>query len=444
MWNFLLNHTPIFYFTQSLWRDEAFSVLLAQRPLLSFIGDITFEPPLYYILLHFWMKLFGTGETAIRSLSLLGFSLTVFVVIRWADKTFHKHWLSWFLPLFFFLNPELLYYAFEVRAYGWYMFFSVVSMYAYLERKAAIYIAATTLGLYTHTYMIFVPLVQVVHYLYIQRNVLFSKKRFSLLTDRMTRSFVLIGLLYAPWLIKVITELSKLKESWYFPVDARLIKSVLGNIFIGYEGTPWYLWPFTVVISMIILLASWHAIAVPRRRLRNAFFFLLLFVPLGMVIGVSFYKPLFVNRYVMPSTIAEIFLIVFAIENIRNIYIQRLTAAAALAFVVGFNLWYPGKYAKVDIRSAIFQINALAKPNDVILADGPLILFESIYYSKNSNVFWYNPQGSLFPWYVGDIIVSPDQIVRELPPYPTRAFIVHANGSYEESYNTPVENKYEN
>src|SRR3990167_1244681 len=151
MFNFLLQHTPLVYLTQSLWRDEVLSVLLAQRSPVTFI-NIALEPPLYYIFLHTWIKIFGNSEIAVRSLSLVGFSLATIVAIIWAAKLFKKHWLSWFLPLFFFLNPMLLYYAFEARAYGWYIFFTVASMYTYMERRWMWYIATTVLCLYTHTY----------------------------------------------------------------------------------------------------------------------------------------------------------------------------------------------------------------------------------------------------------------------------------------------------
>ncbi|MFZ5845548.1 MAG: hypothetical protein ACOY0S_03720, partial [Patescibacteria group bacterium] len=118
MMQWLLTHTPLLYLTQSLWRDEAFSILTAQKPLGEIVGKLGLEPPLYYVLLHFWLKLFGTSEIASRSLSLVGLGLTTFIVIVWAEKLFKKHWLTWFLPLFFFFNPMLLYYGFEVRSYA--------------------------------------------------------------------------------------------------------------------------------------------------------------------------------------------------------------------------------------------------------------------------------------------------------------------------------------
>ncbi len=64
---------------QSLWYDEGFSVHLAQMPLREATAwtarDVA--PPLYYYLLHLWVRLFGTGEAAVRSLSALVGTLTI-------------------------------------------------------------------------------------------------------------------------------------------------------------------------------------------------------------------------------------------------------------------------------------------------------------------------------------------------------------------------------
>jgi uncharacterized membrane protein len=135
MINFLFTNTPLFYFVQSFWRDEAFSVLLAEHPLFVIFTKTTFEPPVYYTLLHFWIKIFGTSEIAVRSLSLLGFTLATIVIIEWSHKLFKSHWLSLFTPFFFFFNPMLLYYAFEARVYGWYIFFATLSLFAYDQKK---------------------------------------------------------------------------------------------------------------------------------------------------------------------------------------------------------------------------------------------------------------------------------------------------------------------
>jgi mannosyltransferase len=58
---------------QSMWVDEQFSVHAAQHPLQGFSSNLVrndVHPPLYYLLLHFWIKL-GTGDVWVRLLSLV-------------------------------------------------------------------------------------------------------------------------------------------------------------------------------------------------------------------------------------------------------------------------------------------------------------------------------------------------------------------------------------
>ncbi len=57
--------------SKSLWIDEAFSVWIARQSLseaLSWLVRIDQHPPLYYLLLHYWMTLFGDSEAVVRSL----------------------------------------------------------------------------------------------------------------------------------------------------------------------------------------------------------------------------------------------------------------------------------------------------------------------------------------------------------------------------------------
>src|SRR5262249_44391928 len=54
-----------------LWLDEALSVNVARLPLSDLHAALRHDgaPPLYYALLHFWIRAFGTGDLATRSLS---------------------------------------------------------------------------------------------------------------------------------------------------------------------------------------------------------------------------------------------------------------------------------------------------------------------------------------------------------------------------------------
>ena len=439
MVNWLLTHTPLLYFTQSLWRDEAFSALVAQRPITWIVQSVTFEPPVYYTLLHYWIRIFGTSEIALRSLSLVGFALATGIVIQWSEKLFRKSWLSVLLPLLFFFNPMLLYYAFEVRTYGWYIFFATLSMYAYLERRWRLYSVATILGFYTHSYFLIVPMVQVVHWLLTTVFPWIGWKKFSshAIRDPFFHASIINGLIIAPWLIRIAQVSSKLKDSWYFPVDFHLIRSVVGNMFLGYEGTPWYLWDYTAALSVALILLFAIAMRLKKNRRITLYFALSVFLPLAFVIGISFIKPLFVNRYLIPVAIAQVFLLAYATSAVGKRSTQYVLGVCLVLFSIGFNLWYPKEHQKVNIRRTLMEINTLARQGDVVLATSPLVLFESIYYSTNpSRVYLYNPSGSPFPWYVGDTIFDKNKVAVDLPPYPIQAFLVHEDGSYDVAYRT--------
>ena len=440
MLNFLFHHTPLLYLTQSFWRDEAFSVLLSERGLMSYFL-VTFEPPLYYIFLHYWMKVFGESEIAVRSLSLVGYMLACLLVIQWSERIFRHHWLSWIFPIFFFFNPMLLYYAFEARSYAWYVFFIILSLSSYLERKWGKFIISGILGFYTHIYMITVIMVEVLHYILSNKIKFRAFKVALLMRDRFMQSICCILFAIMPWLIKVCVDLARLNKSWYFPINIQVLRSVIGNIFVGFDGTPSSLWSITALLSLILCLFFFWAIRNRQRRNYIGLFFLTAFIPLMTTMGISLVKPVFVNRYVIASTVAEVFLVIFAIETIRNPVLQKISVVLALAFIVGFNIWYPDKHAKLDIRSSILEVNTLLTPQDYIYADSPLIFFDSIYYSKDrSRVFFYEPKGTSFPWYVGDYIVNNSQIVSELPQYPSRAFLIKEDGSYTISYQTNIIN----
>src|SRR3954454_3649689 len=60
-----------FFVRSDLWLDEALSVNIARLPLGQIPSALRHDgaPPLYYLLLHVWMRVFGTGDEAVRALS---------------------------------------------------------------------------------------------------------------------------------------------------------------------------------------------------------------------------------------------------------------------------------------------------------------------------------------------------------------------------------------
>jgi mannosyltransferase len=102
-----------------LWLDEALSVNIAKLPL----GDIPEalrhdgHPPLYYWLLHGWMKIFGDSATAVRSLSAI-FSLASLPLAMHLARRLDGHRAG--LPAVAVLgtSPFAIRYATEARMYS--------------------------------------------------------------------------------------------------------------------------------------------------------------------------------------------------------------------------------------------------------------------------------------------------------------------------------------
>lgn len=82
--------------SRSLWLDEALSWKLQSFPLglmLERTGEpTTTHPPLYFLMLHFWTRMLGDSETAMRSLSVIFGVATIpamFALIKSLDLVFH-------------------------------------------------------------------------------------------------------------------------------------------------------------------------------------------------------------------------------------------------------------------------------------------------------------------------------------------------------------------
>ena len=80
--------------SESIWLDEAFSVLVSKASPISIVkltATSETHPPLYYLLLHFWMLAFGQSEVALRSLSACFGILSIFLLYKVGCELFnHK------------------------------------------------------------------------------------------------------------------------------------------------------------------------------------------------------------------------------------------------------------------------------------------------------------------------------------------------------------------
>ncbi|HMD46059.1 MAG TPA: glycosyltransferase family 39 protein [Acidimicrobiales bacterium] len=115
----------------ALWLDEALTVDIARQPLSHLHALLRRDgaPPLYYVLLHFWIAVFGTSRLAVRSLS--GVLSVATLPIAWvAARRYAGRYAAWAVVVLLATAPFAVYYATESRMYALVMFLTACGFVA--------------------------------------------------------------------------------------------------------------------------------------------------------------------------------------------------------------------------------------------------------------------------------------------------------------------------
>ncbi len=152
-----------FWTPSALWLDETISVNIARLPVARIPGALSHDgaPPLYYLLLHYWMDVFGHGDFAVRALSgvISVGTLPAFWLAgrRLGGRT--VAWVTFFLAL---SSPFAINYATTTRMYSLMIllsllgFLAVSAAYEAPTPRRLLAVSAVTAGLlYTHYWGIY-------------------------------------------------------------------------------------------------------------------------------------------------------------------------------------------------------------------------------------------------------------------------------------------------
>ena len=122
---------------QSMWLDEAISVKVAKMPINTIISSFSisdFHPPLYYLFLNFWVKIFGDSVTVMRLSSVI-FSLVVIWLVYKIGKELKNEKTGLWAAVLVGLNPLIMYFSQELRMYGLVTMFLTGAFYFLIKKK---------------------------------------------------------------------------------------------------------------------------------------------------------------------------------------------------------------------------------------------------------------------------------------------------------------------
>jgi len=433
MLTYLFTKTPLLFFTQSFWRDEAFSYFLAKKNIIEiiFLTVKDFNPPLYYFILHYWMKIFGSSEITLRSLSFIFFMANIYVIFLFLNDVFKIKLKKAFLYLVLFIfNPLLLYYAFEARMYSMFAFLATLSYYAFFKKNNRLYLFATIAGLFTHYFMFLVVFSQLFFLIINKKNINFVKGK-----------IVFISLLvFSPWLIFFFSQNKFLNSFWINKPHLKDIFVLLGIIYTGNEAAFYNsqliekIQNNVVYFSLVLLVIVIAGIYLYTKKLfkKNQSYFQLLFIwgiGISLAVGlVSFIKPIYFPRYLIFTTVGLSLLAVFILEKL-NIYLRAVLFAILIVLTFSYQQLQIKYRTKTNLRKALQEIQVLASKKDFVYTDD-LDFFTAKYYLKNNDVFIYGKSFKDIPTYNGKILISEKNVAYSLPLYPQKAFILKSNGQY--------------
>jgi mannosyltransferase len=104
---------------QSFWTDEALTAYEARLPfgaMLNTVAHVETTPPLYFVLVWGWAKIFGTSEAALRSVSTLA-GVALVPIAYLSARELVSRWAGVIAAAFVAVNPFMVWYSQEARAY---------------------------------------------------------------------------------------------------------------------------------------------------------------------------------------------------------------------------------------------------------------------------------------------------------------------------------------
>ena len=419
--------------------------LLSLFALLKSLKDIFFltikdvNPPLYYFLLHFWIKLFGDFEYVTRSLSLLLFLLLVlssFFLI----KHFLKDWkISLLGSLTILLNPFLIEYAFETRAYMFFTFLIITSVLFYLKKKYLLSSLIFALALLTHNFAIFFLIAFFIFWFYENRENLKKKIGNFFLT------FILPIAVLFYWLSFLWNQWVKVTEGfWISPKTSSIFIDTFQAYFQGFNDLPSSASLYNLVIALVFLGLSYWVVKIfikdDSHQDKEILFLVFLFsIPFLIVYLISaFWTPIFHERFLMPILPFFIIFIIYSLFRLFNLkrslsYLILALGVAYLFFGVQSSEEILRKTTKPTINYAVRQVLLIAEENDVIVPESNLNFLETKYYAqrfrKKVPIYAYSPEEAKIPFYIGGVLFEDKEIIKEYPK-DKKVWVITPDGSY--------------
>lgn len=369
---------------ESLYGDEAFSVFFAQQPIENLYERLIYDrnPPFYFFLLHFWIKLFGYNSIFLKGLSVLFSIGTAFFLIKLSTKYLNRLTAILVSILFLFSNIWLLV-SHELRAFSLVGFLTVLSFYYYLNIlkqsriSSAIGLTITNLLLlFSHYLTFYIPIVQFLcALLFLKEN----RKGFRLyIYSQLTALAIFI-----PWLKIVIDNIPDQSSFWLEIADMQRLNSVFANL----SGNL-LIWKIHLIILgsfiLIFLLDKNKRFFKKSFDIKLATILLLWYLlPILVNYFLAQFIPIFRLMYLLYASLG-LFLLLSYIISVLNIHLIFKFSLIIVLLYFPIKIFTPYSYVNENWKDIVPFVNKLKDDNSVVLiCDWPKHRDFAYYYNLN-------------------------------------------------------------
>jgi uncharacterized membrane protein len=372
---------------QSIWYDEGASLTFAQLSISQIIKvNAVYEPhpPFYYLVLHFWIGLFGESDFSLRFLSVIFGVVAVFMMYKVGEQLFGRE-AGIISSLILAFSAFHVQYSQTARMYSLMCMLALFSMYFFLRLKddksntnAFFYILSSALLMYTHIFGIFTVLAQNIF-------IILSSRRFIELSCWFKLQAITF-LLYLPWIAVLITQIIKINAGNKYFIGTNTTGPDLTSLvdsfklfFSGYYAIAFF--AILIIISAYCIFRAKSAGKVNNFSDRKKLYLLLVwfssFMIIPYVVSLIFF-PIYMPKYAIASTLP---LFILAAKGITCIKWKYLKAAAIIMILflsmLGINSLYQKNTPPYDSfelcpdwKLFAGYIDSNAEDNDLLLIDG--------------------------------------------------------------------------
>ena len=368
----------ILLYHSSVWYDEAISIFFAKAKLTALIDFLKVDrgEPFYYILLKYWIRLFGDGEKACASFSTLLSVANIFSIYFLAKYIFNKK-IGLISAFLLAVNVLELHNATNIRFYSLLNTLTILSYYSFFRmikenRFVWLYISISILGFYTHTYYGFVFLAQ------LMIVIIFYKDRFK----NVIMPFCCIVGFYVPWLLTA--WLDQLRNMLFFGTDLPKISGGIVGAFVVFgKSIFWKIIPIlrlsfygSILVLVCLVFFALFAISIKINKGRvsqNIYTLSVLIVSYIFLVGapifISTIKPIYlITRYDIIGLAPLLICVAFLIEKLYTLKAQIFYITLIIMFLLCIpNLRYKICDKLDGDRATVMQLKDILTEKDVVI-----------------------------------------------------------------------------